>query len=653
MSQHRVLLAIADAELAQSASALAQEGEGLEVVDRVADAEELSRALRRLEVDVVVLHDALGAVPVLEVARDIATSFPEVGLVLIAADDSTELMRAAMQAGLRDVVSLPLSLEQLEGSVRAASQWSRTMRDRVAGEESAGAALGGQLIAVAGSKGGVGTTTVCLQLALAAVRAAPGRPVCVVDFDLQKGDFRSFLDMPYRRSVVDLVEVADEISVRHLQETLYTHKEGFRVLLAPDEGERAEEVNALAARPILSAVKARHALTIVDLGAQVSEASAIGAEIANRVLVVTQPDVASLRGVKRLLELWKRLQVREDDEDVLVVLNRASRKLEVQPDLARKVIAGRLAKTTIPAEFSAFEAAVNTGTPARMEDAKLRASYDQLLDEADARPVAGDEPDTDPSEPRGLLARLGGERGQSSAEMMGLLPVLIVIVLALWQVGLLGYTYLLAGHAAREGARELAVNTTDLPKDHPVPRRRQPRPPEGVAQGREDRGRQGRPGDRQRQARRPGRAAGAQEPVQGLRPRLHVGRGRSAAALADRRVVVVIARLRDESGQASAELMGMIWWLVLVTVIVWQICLVAWTYTQVSNAARTASRVEGRGGDGEKAAKNALSKPLQKTIQKIDVNGEKAVVKVKMPLLIPGLLDSDQLLATGKAELPA
>ena len=88
---------------------------------------------------------------------------------------------------------------------------------------------------------------------------------------------------------------------------------------------------------------------------------------------MTQPDVVSLRGVKRLLELWKRLQVREDDEDVLVVLNRASRKLEVQPDLARKVIAGQLARTTIPADFSSFEAAVNTGTPARMEDAKLRA----------------------------------------------------------------------------------------------------------------------------------------------------------------------------------------------------------------------------------------------------------------------------------------
>jgi pilus assembly protein CpaE len=467
MTQYRLLLAIADAELAQSASALAGEGEELQVVDRVSDAEEVARALRRLEVDVVILHDALGTVPVLEVARDIASSFPEVGLVLIAADDSTDFLRAAMQAGLRDVVALPLSLEQLELSVRAAAQWSRSMRDRVAGEEQAAGTLGGQLIAVAGAKGGVGTTTVCLQLALAAVRAAPGRPVCLADFDLQKGDFRSFLDMPYRRSVVDLVEVADEISVRHLQETLYTHKEGFRVLLAPDDGERAEEVNALAARPILSAVKARHALTIVDLGATVSEASAIGAEIANRVLVVTQPDVVSLRGVKRLLDLWKRLQVREDDEDVLVVLNRTSRKLEVQPDLARKVIAGKLAKTTIPADFPAFEAAVNTGTPARMEDAKLRATYDQLLDEADARPVGPDEPDTDPSEPRGLLARLGGERGQGSAEMMGLLPVLALVVLALWQMGLLGYTYLLAGHAAREGARELAVNTTDTKTDKP------------------------------------------------------------------------------------------------------------------------------------------------------------------------------------------
>lgn len=461
---HRLLLAIADAELARSAAALVREGDGLEVADIVSDAEELHRVLQRLDVDVVVLHDALGTVPVMDIARELGASFPEVGLVLIATDDSPELLRMAMQAGLRDVVSLPLSLEQLEASVRAAAQWSRMVRDRVAGEESAAGALGGQLVAVCGSKGGVGTTTVALQLALAAVRTAPGRPVCVVDFDLQKGDFRGYLDTPYRRSVVDLVDVAHELSVRHLQETLYTHKDGFRVLLAPDEGERGEEVGPMVARNVLTAVKARHALTVVDLGAQVTEASAVGAEVANRLIVVTTPDVVALRGVRRLRELWKRVQVREDD-DMVVVLNRTSRKLEIQPDLARKVVAGRLAQTTIPADFGAFETAVNTGSPARMEDQKLRGVYESLAAELEALPDAGDEPEA--GESRGLLARLAGEKGQSAVEFMGLLPFLAVLLLGLWQLGLVGYTYVLAGHAAREGARELATDPTDEPKKKP------------------------------------------------------------------------------------------------------------------------------------------------------------------------------------------
>ena len=112
-------------------------------------------------------------------------------------------------------------------------------------------------------------------------------------------------------------------------------------------------------------------------------------------------------------------------------------------------------------------------------------------------------------------------------------------------------------------------------------------------------------------------------------------------------------RLADESGQASAELMGMLFWLLLVTVIVWQVALAAWTYTQVSNAARTGSRVEGRGGDAKKAVKNALSTPLQKTIEKIKVEGDKVTVQVRMPLLIPGLLTSDELTATRSAELPS
>jgi pilus assembly protein CpaE len=124
------------------------------------------------------------------------------------------------------------------------------------------------------------------------------------------------------------------------------------------------------------------------------------------------------------------------------------------------VVGPTLAQTTIPDDFGAFETAVNTGSPVRVEDGKLRGAFDQLAAELGVLP-GGEEPEGDGGEGRGLLARLGGERGQASAEAMGLLPVLLLFVLALWQIGLIGYTYVLAGHAAQEGARMMAVNPTD------------------------------------------------------------------------------------------------------------------------------------------------------------------------------------------------
>ena len=111
-------------------------------------------------------------------------------------------------------------------------------------------------------------------------------------------------------------------------------------------------------------------------------------------------------------------------------------------------------------------------------------------------PRAGDEPDADPSEPRGLLARLGGERGQSTAEFMGLLPVADrdrARALA-DRADSATRTCWPATRRARARASSRSTRPT-RPKDQPYRDAAKRGPPEGVAQGREDRGRQGRPGD--------------------------------------------------------------------------------------------------------------------------------------------------------------
>ena len=113
----------------------------------------------------------------------------------------------------------------------------------------------------------------------------------------------------------------------------------------------------------------------------------------------------------------------------------------------------------------------------------------------------------------------------------------------------------------------------------------------------------------------------------------------------------MVARLhRDQRGQASVEFAGVLVWLLLAALFIWQLMLVTWTFNQASNAARTASRVEGRGGDGERAGREALSSGLRKDA-KIVVRSERAVVRVPIPILVPGL-DSDDLVAKREAVLP-
>lgn len=109
-------------------------------------------------------------------------------------------------------------------------------------------------------------------------------------------------------------------------------------------------------------------------------------------------------------------------------------------------------------------------------------------------------------------------------------------------------------------------------------------------------------------------------------------------------------RLRDERGQASVELLGLLPYLLLAGLVVWQLLLATWAVTSASNSARTGSRVESRGGNGRVAAIAALDGPLREHAL-ARVSGERTRVRVRIPILVPGL-DSDALSVVRDAEFP-
>jgi pilus assembly protein CpaE len=316
---------------------------------------------------------------------------------------------------------------------------------------------------VAGAKGGVGCSTVAVHLALAAARADSERTVCLVELDLQAGDLRSLLDVQSRRSVADLVAVADEMTQRSLDDTLYVHPTGLRLLLSPERGEDGEDVGGAAARGILAGLKFQYDLVICDVGAVMTEAGAVAVEMANDALVVTTPDVPALRAANRLLGLWDRLRIRSDDAKI--VLNRVSKEHEIQPEFARKVLSAPMLDTTIPAGFRDLEPALNTGAPDRLEQGAVHKALARVGQELGTMPEGGRR--------RRLRLRTAraAEAGQATVEALGMLPLLTLVVLAMWEMALLGYTDVLASHSAREAARAWAVGEPcKKPAEKPLPK---------------------------------------------------------------------------------------------------------------------------------------------------------------------------------------
>ena len=111
-------------------------------------------------------------------------------------------------------------------------------------------------------------------------------------------------------------------------------------------------------------------------------------------------------------------------------------------------------------------------------------------------------------------------------------------------------------------------------------------------------------------------------------------------------------RLRSGSGQATIEFAGMTFWIVIAALFAWQLGLAAWSFVSATNAARTAARLYSRTGDTQQAAddaKKSLSGVLSNGAY-VGFNGDTAEVKVKIPLLIPGL--DTGLEAHGDAEMP-
>ena len=358
----RILLATADAaQLQTSSNALRRDGYEVSTSKSGADA---LRVWNEQAPDLVVLDAALPDLAGSEVVqriRQAETDGMHVPVVLVGPVDMESKIEG-LRAGADDYVTQPLHPQELSARVRGLLVRFGSPERAV----STGPVLG-RLHAYYGAKGGVGTTTLAINTAIALHRETK-RSVALVDANLQFGDHRVFLDLGTdKRSIVDAV-TATGIDADVLRKVVVRHESGLDLLLAPATPEAAEHVSSEQHHllQVVEVLRSMYDYVVVDLDERLDDHTLDIIGAADAVFVVLTADLSCLKNVRLLMETMAKIGVPQ--ERMSLVLNRHKAFTGISIKSAESVLR-RPIDHTIVNDYRTAISSLNSGTPFMLKHA--------------------------------------------------------------------------------------------------------------------------------------------------------------------------------------------------------------------------------------------------------------------------------------------
>ena len=251
---------------------------------------------------------------------------------------------------------------------------------------------GGHVVAVCGARGGVGTTTIAVNMTLELARLTKGH-IALLDLHLQGGAAALMLSArpgPGLRIALEDPERADSL---FLDRTAITVAPRVRLLCAEEPFEATPTVTDAGIARVLDLLRQRFNFVVVDLPVPTPPAMRQVLATAREIVVVLGPDVASMRDARGIRHMVKMLT---GSDRTMVVLNRAETKHGLSPKLMEKGL-GAAPRLAIPDLGSRMIEAFNLGVPALQRVPKLSRHLAPLL-----REIAG----TQTAPEHGWLGRL-------------------------------------------------------------------------------------------------------------------------------------------------------------------------------------------------------------------------------------------------------
>jgi pilus assembly protein CpaE len=338
-------------------------------------ADAIEQAVKLLP-DVILMDINMPDMDGITATERLSAQVPSAAVVMMSVQGEADYLRRSMLAGAREFLVKPFSSDELTASIRQVYSREKEKVGRAIIREAARTqdpTVEGQVVAVFSPKGGVGRTTIAVNLAVAAASEL-GKRVTLVDGSFQFGDVAVLLNLnPKGKSMAELAPELEQGGDPDSVET-YTqaHSSGIRVLLAPPSPEMAELITPAGVKRVIEILRGHSELVVVDCAAWFNDTLLGILDLADVVLTVLTLEITSIKNTRLFLEVAEQLGY---SHKIRLVLNRADTTLGIRvADVEHSI--GRKVDHTIVSDGRAVVYALNRGVPFVLSNRESQVSQD-------------------------------------------------------------------------------------------------------------------------------------------------------------------------------------------------------------------------------------------------------------------------------------
>lgn len=294
-------------------------------------------------------------------AEWVSSQYPGTGIIMMEESLQEETMHNALLAGAKDVLIKPIEPEKLMNAIYRIHQLQEkkvTLQQEAPQKKVRKSELG-QVYTVFSTKGGVGKTFVSINLAASLAKNQEKR-VVLVDLDLDFGNAALALNLYPKFTISDIVDDIRHIDSDLIESYLVPHESGIKVLPANLQQQMNEFINADHIRIIIEALRESFDYVIIDMPARFFETIMPALALADHLLVITTPEISSVRNIKALLVTLKELNFPQSK--IRIILNKEDSK----GDIKQKDVEATLNKkvdAAIGFDYRRVLSSLNRGVP--------------------------------------------------------------------------------------------------------------------------------------------------------------------------------------------------------------------------------------------------------------------------------------------------